>query len=213
MTLHVQAAGRANFVARATGLLLQPSQEWRRIDRGPADMGGLFVYAAVLAAIGPLAALIGGQLFPITLFGAPLRTPLVGAVIAAAAGYVMALGGVYVLGLVIDALAPSFGGVRDRVRAMQVAVYGSTASWLAGVFGLFPALAILGVVGLYSLFLLYRGLPVLMRAPADKALGYTAVVILAAIAVAIAIGMVVAAVTSAFTVGAMGAAGVPGFGL
>jgi hypothetical protein len=42
---------------------------------------------------------------------------------------------------------------------------------------------VLGILGLYSLYLMYLGLPVVMKSPADRALGYTAVVIIAAIVI------------------------------
>lgn len=214
MSIEAPTAGGSNLVARVKGILFQPTAEWNVIDAERADIKSLFTgYAAVLAAIGPVATLIGGQLFPISVFGVTAKTPIVGAVIGAAVAYVMALVGAYVLGLIIEAAAPHFGGVKDRTKAMQVAVYFSTASWLAGIFGIFPALAMLSIVGLYSLFLLFKGLPILMKAPQDKAVGYTVVVILAAIVVWIVIGAVVTAVTGAFAVGAMGAAGLAGAGL
>ncbi|MFW9777128.1 YIP1 family protein, partial [Brucella melitensis] len=85
--------------------------------------------------------------------------------------------GVYVLALVINALAPTFGGTQNQGQALKVAVYASTAAMLGGVFSLLPALAILGLVAaLYSLYLLYLGLPLLMRSPAARAVPYTAVV-------------------------------------
>ena len=95
--------------------------------------------------------------------------------------------------MIINALAPTFAGERSEIQALKVTAYSSTAAWLAGVFSLIPALSILGILGLYSLYLLYLGLPVLMRAPRDRALGYTAVVIIAAIVVFVVIGLVSAA--------------------
>jgi hypothetical protein len=97
---------------------------------------------------------------------------------------------VYVLALIIDALAPNFGGVSNQVQALKVAAYSSTASWVAGIFGLIPPLSWLGVLGLYSLYLLYLGLPILMKSPPDKAAGYTGVVIIAAIVLFLVIGLV-----------------------
>jgi hypothetical protein len=83
-----------------------------------------------------------------------------------------------------------------------VVAYASTAAWVGGIFGLIPALGIIGVLaGLYSLYLLYLGLPVLMKSPPDKALPYTAVVILAAIVLFMLIGYV----TSSFMRVPMGA--------
>jgi hypothetical protein len=71
-----------------------------------------------------------------------------------------------------------------------VAAYASTAAWLAGVFSLIPMLGVLGILGLYGLYLLYLGLPILMKAPQEKALTYTAVVIAAAIVLFAVIGAV-----------------------
>jgi hypothetical protein len=85
------------------------------------------------------------------------------------------------------------------VKAFKVAAYASTAAWVAGIFGVLPALAILALLGsLYSLYLLYLGLPRLMKAPADKALAYAAVVIVAAIVVFIVIGALMGPVTAMF---------------
>jgi lipopolysaccharide export LptBFGC system permease protein LptF len=45
-------------------------------------------------------------------------------------------------------------------------------------------------VGLYGLYLLYAGLPVLMKSPREKSMGYTIAVIIAAIVIFVLIGMV-----------------------
>ncbi len=44
-----------------------------------------------------------------------------------------------------------------------------------------------GLLGLYSLYLLYTGLPVLMKSPPEKALGYTVVVIIVGIILALCV--------------------------
>jgi len=107
----------------------------------------------------------------------------------------VSLAGVFVIGLIIDALAPSFGGQPNQIMAMKVSVYSFTAAWLAGVFSIFPPLGILGIVGLYSFYLLYLGLPKLMKSPADKAIGYTIVSILLGIVVFIIAGVIGGTVT------------------
>jgi hypothetical protein len=83
----------------------------------------------------------------------------------------------YVEGYVADMLAPTFGGQRSLASGLKLSAYSSTAAWLAGLFHLIPALSILGVVGLYSLYLLWTGAPVLMKVPRERALGYTAAVV------------------------------------
>lgn len=66
------------------------------------------------------------------------------------------------------------------MQALKVAVYSSTAALLAGAFALIPALSFLGLVGLYSVYLLYLGLPVLMKVDPGKSLNYTVSVTIAA---------------------------------
>jgi len=54
---------------------------------------------------------------------------------------------------------------------------------------------VLGIIaGLYGLYLLYIGLTPLMKNPQDKSIGYTALIIVCYIVLAIIMGVVVAAV-------------------
>lgn len=179
---------------RARKLILTPRAEWPVIDAEPATIGDIYRHhVMILAAIPAVAGLIGNMIFGYTVFGVTVRTPPATAISFAITQYIMALIAVFVLALVIDALAPSFGGTRNPIQAIKVAAYSSTAAWLAGALAIVPQLAPLGgLLGLYSLYLLYLGLPLLMRAPADKAIGYTVVTILAAI-VLFAVGGAIAA--------------------
>lgn len=166
--------GSTSLVTRVKNILMTPKTEWGVIDAEPATIGGIYSgYVAILAAIGPLATLIGHQVFGMYGYKPPMMYSVTMAVIM----YVLALVSVYVSALIIDALAPSFGGTKDSLKAFKVAAYSATASWVAGIFGIIPMLAILAIVGLYSLYLLYLGLPQLMRVAQDKAMGYTIVVI------------------------------------
>lgn len=185
------------LMARVKGILLAPSAEWEKIEQEPATVGGLFTgYVCILAAIPALAGLIGGQVFGLGGFGFSYKPGLPAALTMAVMAYVGALVMTFVLGLVIDALAPSFGAEKNRVQALKVAAYSGTAGWVAGVFQIIPALGIVAILGgLYGCWLLYLGLPRVMKAPADKATGYAIVTILVAIVASIVIGLVTAAVT------------------
>jgi hypothetical protein len=200
----VEQQGGANLVNRVQNILMKPKAEWDVIAAEPATIQGLFTgYACILAAIPAIAGLIGG-LFPVCFFGVCSHPNIIFGAIGAVLRYVLSLAGVYVIGLIINALAPSFGGEQNPVQAMKVAVYSFTASWLAGIFSIFPPLAILGLLGLYSFYLLYLGLPRLMKSPDDKALGYTVVSVICGVVVYIVIGAVVGAVVAFGAVGAVG---------
>jgi hypothetical protein len=92
---------------------------------------------------------------------------------------------VYLFSLIIDALAPTFGGQRNSGQAFKVAAYAPTAAWVASIFNIIPVLSIFSILGLYSLYLLYVGLPELMKCPTDKALVYTIVIAACAIVLAV----------------------------
>jgi hypothetical protein len=118
--------------------------------------------------------------------------------------------GVFILGVVIDALASSFDGQKNPVQAMKLAVYSYTAAWIAGILNIVPALGILAILaGLYGLYILYLGLPKLMRSPQDKTIGYFAVSVIVAIVINAVIGAIISAVVVAMTAGALFGAASP----
>lgn len=188
MTTNPTGGARVPLIQRVKNILTTPKTEWPVIDSEPATIGGIYKnYVMILAAIGPVCMLIGLLVFGMPYISFPMGYLLAQAVVS----YVMALIGCYVLALIIDALAPSFGGTKDKVKAFKVAAYSSTAAWVVGIFYLLPLLASLGIIGaIYSLYLLYLGLPVLMKTPADKSVVYTVAVIVAAIVIYVVIGAI-----------------------
>jgi hypothetical protein len=171
-------------IARAKAILLTPKTEWPVIAGEPATVSDLYKnYIMILAAIPAVFGFIKGTLIGYGAFGIHVRTPFGSGLAAAIVGYALSLALVYVMALIIDALAPSFGGQKNPLQALKVTAYAYTASWVAGIGQIIPGLgwliAIAGAV--YGIYLFYLGLPVLMKAPQDKAAGYTAVSIIIAI--------------------------------
>jgi hypothetical protein len=180
-----------SLVARAKAILLSPKTEWGVIDAEQATVGSLYSgYIIPLAAVPALASFVGLSVIGTGGF----RWSTGAALTMAVASYVGALVGTYVLALIVDALAPTFGGQKNQIQALKVAAYSSTASWVAGVFSLIPALSWLAILGLYSLYLLFLGLPALMKAPQEKAAGYTVVTIMCAIVIYAVLGWLTAMV-------------------
>jgi hypothetical protein len=199
MSAELPQPSTTSLADRVRNILMQPKDEWGRIDAEPATVAGIFKsYVVPLAAIGPIAGLIGMSVFGIRLLGFTYRLSFGAALSTAIATYIAALVGVWVLAMILNALAPNFGGEKNEVQAMKVAAYACTASWIAGIFQIVPALAWLAILGLYSLYLLWLGAPRLMRVPQDKAMAYTVVTIVAAILLFFLIGLVASSVTSMF---------------
>jgi hypothetical protein len=187
-------------VERVKGICLKPTLEWSRIEMETPTTRELLVgYVVPLAAIGPTASFIGGVVLGRSLpFVGTYHVPLLSGLTMAVVTYIMSIVGTVVLSWIINALAPSFGGQKSQAQALKVAVFAYTPAWIAGIFTLFTVLGVLVMVaGLYGLYLLYLGLPVLMKSPKEKAMSYTAVVVVCAVLLWLAIGAVTTAVGGA----------------
>ena len=177
-----------NIVDRVKNILLTPKEEWPVIAGETTTVPELYTnYIMLLAAIPAVSMFIGWCVVGLPFVG---RVSMMTGLTMMVTQYVMALIGVFVLSLVIDFLAPNFGGEKNPIQALKVAAYSMTAAWLAGIFQILPLLSILAIVGLYSLYLLYLGLPVMMKVPTEKAVPYTVVIIVAGIVIWVIVGAV-----------------------
>ena len=181
-----------SLIQRVKDILLQPKQTWPAIEAEPADTGSIYGgYLVFLAAIPAVAGFIGLSLVGAGAFGYSIRLPVLTGLMHMVIGYVMSLVAVFLLALITDALAPTFGGSKSAVNALKLVAYGSTAGFVGGVFGLIPSLGMLGLLAaLYSIYLIYTGVPVLMKCPPEKAAAYTAVVIICGIVAMIVLSVV-----------------------
>ena len=192
-----------NIVQRVKDIILKPMDTWAEIKAEPVTIKELYTsYAVFLAAIPPIASFIGFSLLGFSMLAFSYRVPLGWGISHAVVSYILSLVGLYVVGLIIDTLAPTFGSQKNQVNAMKVAVFSWTPSWIAGILMIIPALSpITMLLSLYSLYLFYLGLPVLMETPKDKAMGYFIVTILVSIVIFILIGVISSAL---FGFGRMG---------
>jgi len=172
-----------SLVDRVKGILLSPKEEWPKIGSETATVPSIYSsYIMILAAIGPIAMMLRSMFFGF--FGA-----IVGAIVM----YVVALGCTYVMALIVDALATTFGGEKNFVQSLKLAAYASTAVWVAGILHLLGGLAgiLILLAALYSLYTLYLGITVLKKCPQDKAVPYTLVVVVCVVVLFVILGSLV----------------------
>ena len=196
------------LMARVKAILLTPKTEWPVIAAEPATVADLYKnYIVILAAIPAVAGFIKSAFIGVGAFGIYYRAPVGTALTGAIVGYALSLALVYVMALIVDALAPTFGGRKNPIQALKVVAYAYTASWVAGVGQIVPGLGwLIGIAGgVYSIYLLYLGLTPTMQSPQEKAGGYTAVSIIISILLGLVIGAVVGGIvgTGAMMGGAM----------
>ena len=185
------------MVDRVKNILLTPKSEWSVISGETTSTADLLKgYVAPLAAIPAICGFVGMTFIGVGGFlGVTVRMGIGYTLVHAILSYVMAFIGVIVVGHIVDALAPTFGGTKNLQQATKVAVYSFTAVWVGGIFQIIPTLGVITLLFiLYGFYVLFLGLPQLMKCPEDKAIGYTAVVAIAAFVVMIVFGSIVGAI-------------------
>jgi len=172
------------LIERVKAIILSPRTEWPVIEQEPSTLGSLLIhYVAILAAIPEVAHFIGQSLIG---GYAPIGPNLLRALIV----YLVTFAMVYIIAGVIDLLAPRFGAKKNFPNAVKLSVYSHTPLWLAGIFLLVPGLSFLLILGLYGVYLLQVGLPLLMGVPEDRALRYAITVTACALIPAVVLAIV-----------------------
>ncbi|MBI4194441.1 MAG: YIP1 family protein [Betaproteobacteria bacterium] len=198
-----------NIVDRARKIMLEPKAAWAEIAPEPTDPKTLYTSYVVILAIIPAVA----SFLSLLLFTGPfgVRVGFGVALTSAVMQYVLSLVMVFVVAFIADALAPGFDGHKDLNQALKLTAYAMTAAWVAGAFVIVPWIGwLLSLIGtLYSLYLFFLGVPLLMRVPEQKAVVYTVVVVVVAILVNVVIGIINGYIVGGGPAGMMG--GMPRF--
>lgn len=187
-----------NLVQRITNICLNPKTEWPVIEAETHSAADLYKkYIIILSAIPIIASFIGMTMIGINIpFFGSMRIPMGMGLTNMVLSFGLSLVSIYVISLIVDALAPSFGGEKNPIQALKVVAFAFTPAWIAGILNIIPSLGILVLIAsFYSIYVLYLGLPVLMKAPQEKAVAYTAVSVICAIVFAVISGFIVTAVS------------------
>lgn len=185
------------IVARVKAILSTPRTEWPVIAAEPATTQSLYTgYILILAALPAIARFIKDSLLGSGVLGVTVRIPVGAGIGAMVLGYVLSLVVLYVLALIVSALAPSFGGQKDTVQALKAVAYAWTAYWVASIAVILPWIGgLICIAGLiYAIYLLFLGLPHTMKCPEEKAAGYTAVSVIIGIVLSLIVGAIVGAI-------------------
>ena len=203
------------LIARVKAILMTPKTEWPVIAAEPATVADLYKnYIIWLAAIPVVCRFIKGSFIGYGAFGIGYTVPVATGITGMVVGYALSLALVFVVAMIVDALAPTFGGQKNQVQAMKAVAYSWTASWVAGVATLIPWLGwLIALAALaYGIYLLSLGLPATMKSPPDKAAGYTAVTIILAIILGWIVSIVVGGIVGTGALMSGAALGTRGFG-
>ena len=208
-----------SIVERAKNIILKPTDEWNVIASEPATIGGLFTGYAMPLALIPLVStilftgLLGISAADMMGFGDGMPLDLMAIAGMAILSLIVSLVSLFVMGTMVKLVSPSFNGTSDKVQAMKLMAYASTPSWVVALLSWIPFLgAVLGFAAMvYVVYLIYCGLNPVMGVPKEKIAGFTVVIVLIYVVVAlIRSGIVAALLYSTFFANPMMGGGMSG---
>jgi Yip1 domain len=185
-----------DIVERAKAITLNPAATWPTIDTEAHTPQSLYVpYMLILAAVPAVALFIGMSVVGMGAFGFSMRLPVGMGLAMMVTNYILTLVMTFAMGWLVSALAPTFGGQSSVIQGLKLVVFGSTPMLLAGVLNIMPALGMISLLAaFYALYVMYIGMPVLMKNPKEKTIPYMLVVAVCGIVA----GVILASVSSAF---------------
>jgi len=181
-------------LSNAIALVRNPVGYMTRNKGQTVSLNSLMInYVAILALIPLVGRLIGDLLFYSS------AKDVVGYAIAGAVvSYILDLIAVFVIGIIIWKLAPSFKTSTNQAKATMLAAFVYTPVFLIGILSFVPILGYLSILGLfYGLYILYRGLPILLNTPADKTVIYVVAVLVASIIIIAIISLIISGLDAA----------------
>jgi len=191
------------IVPRVQGLILKPKEEWEKIKAEQTTVTDIYKsYLILLAAIPAVAQFIGYWLVGLSLpFRGHIRMSFGFSLGRAVVYYILSLASIFVLAMIINALAPTFSSKPNQVNALKLAAYSMAPYFVAGIFYLVPVLSVLVILaGIYSLYIFYLGFKAgLMETPPEKVMGYFVITIIVTIVLMLVVGLIVGAIFSLST--------------
>jgi hypothetical protein len=189
-----------SIVERAKNIILKPTYEWNVIASEPATIGGLFTGYAIPLALIPLVStilftgLLGISAADMMGFGSGMPLDLMAIAGMAILSFIVSLVSLFVMGTVVKFVSPSFDGTSDKVQAMKLMTYASSPTWVVALVSWIPFLgAVLGFAAIvYVVYLIYCGLNPVMGVPKEKIAGFTVVIVLIYVVVALIMSGIVA---------------------
>ncbi len=186
------------MIDKVKNILVDPKGEFAKVEKeeAPAMVASFTTYAMILFLIPAVFTIIGWGLIGYNFGFISIKSWELGIKLGITL-FVACSAAFFAATYLIDALAPSFKSTKNLNRSAQLVALAITPAAVAGVFCLFPSLAVLMVLGaIYSGYIFYLGLPSLMKTPIDQAPIYaivaTLIVLVTAYLVSYILGQILA---------------------
>jgi hypothetical protein len=183
-TIKNEHSGQISLINRVKNILLNPKQEWQLIHTERPDTKKIiFSYLLILSLIPCIAEFLGYGLKGYWITG--LQQGLIQFLVSVTSALVIAW--------IVDLLAPSFFSEVNFSRSMQLVAYALTPGYVAGILLLIPSLSpFVMLMSLYSIYLMYTGMPLIKKTPHENVAGYVGITIVIIILISLILAFVIA---------------------
>ncbi len=161
-------------LGHTVGLLTHPDQEWKAIREEHESVSKLYLsHVFILAFIPAAAAFYGTSQVGWQVGGSDVvKLTSSSALQLCTLFYMATLAGIYMIGRAIDFFATTYGVGEQAHNGVILAAYTATPMLIVGLVAVYPVLWLNMLAGVaavgYSVYLLYEGLPILMKIPEER---------------------------------------------
>ncbi len=156
------------------GILTHPDREWESIRSDQESTSKLYLgHVFLLALIPTLSAYFGTTEVGWRIGdGAAVKLTQASAAQLCVLFYIAMLAGIFIIGKFIDFFSMTYGADESEHKGVILAAYATTPLFLVGITAIYPVLWINLLAGIiavcWSVYLLFEGLPILMKIPEDR---------------------------------------------
>jgi len=167
----------------AIGMLVQPSTQWRKIAELPqATLTTMILYPCVMALLPAVAWYYGTTRIGWSVGdGGSIKLTTDSALAIIILFYFAMISAVAIIGYFIHWMSDTYGADSSFAKGIVIAGFTATPLFLAGASGFHPVLwldMLVGVISVcWSVYLLYLGIPIVMKIPEERGFLFSSAVI------------------------------------
>jgi Yip1 domain len=172
------------MIQHAFGLLVRPSAQWQTIaDLPPSSFRTLLLYPCLLAILPAVAWYYGTSQVGWTVgdHGDTIKLTVASARQISILFYLGMVGCVAVIGYFIHWMSDTYGADSSLTKGIVITGLTSTPLFIAGLVGFYPLLwvdLLIGVAAVsWSVYLLYLGIPIVMKIPEERGFLFSSAVV------------------------------------
>lgn len=155
------------------GLMARPKDEWKSIRDERCTIGKCYCsHVLLLAALPAIAYFIGTSQVGWVIGTKSVRLSTESSLYIAALTYLTMLVGVFAMGKAIHWMSQTYGAKQNLPQSIALAAYTATPLFLTGIMLIYPILWLNLLIGLmalaYTIYLLYIGVPIMMKISQER---------------------------------------------